>query len=266
MNIQDFRENVINPIRSEFHDWGIVYGSYLDILNILDIAHDLCSKQIDQDLFQLLERKEFEQASILRMIQNQVITLLKGMYLFANIFVDRFLIEITHTDGITLQQFLGNQTNLMKFRNYQKLNLTKLLSTYCIVMFRHKMLAHFDVYRCEGARLEGMDSRLHFSGVGDKSTGFPKDEIVHIDTLKKKYSEEFPELIKLDNYYEISKYLFYHIPLGANGAINSDRLIRKEKTGIDNIIEKSGVESNSFNEIINSIDEFVLEFVRILQL
>jgi len=73
-----------------------------------------------------------------------------------------------------------------------------------------------------------------------------------------KYINKFHKLSELTNMYEISEFLFYNIPIGLIGTKNSDRIL------INDIVEKSGVKSYNFEKIIESIDEFIFEFVRVL--
>jgi hypothetical protein len=259
MDFRTLKDNIIPQIEHSLHDWVVVSGAYEDLLNIYTLVEEKSKMTCKKNLFKLLEKKKYSKASKLYLNQSQIITMLKSFHIFSNIFITRFLIEITNDMDITLWKFVHKQNSSKKFKHYNQINPSKLLSTYCIINYRNKLVSHHNVYRGEGASINGIKSKLIYFGISKDSTGFPQKEVHNVDRLKKKYVIKFPVLEKIDNYNEISEFLFYNIPIGLIGTKNEDRLL------INNVIESSGVKSLSFEEIINSIDEFIHEFVRILK-
>jgi hypothetical protein len=258
MEYNKLKDEIIPQIKNYLHDWGVVIESYKDILNIFSLAEDISDNTKDDNFFKLIDEGKELQAFRLYSKQSQLITLLKSLYLLSNIFVDRLLIEITNDTEITLTKFVNEINWANKFKLYRNIDSSKILSTYCIVLFRHKLLAHHKVYRGEGAALNGKSSYLQFFGVSNNSTSFPQTEMQNVQKLKNKYSSNFNELSKLSNLYSISEFLFYNIPIGSIGKINPDRLL------INSIVETCGVKSYDFEKIIDSIDEFLSEFARVL--
>lgn len=259
MEYEKFRSEIIPQIKSELHDWVAVLQSYEDIINICSIAESICDNTNEVNFFKLVKEKD-RQASLYLLNHHKLITLLKALYLFCSIFINRLLIEITKDKKITLWKFVHDKKYTKNNSLYKDIDLSKILSAYCIIVIRNKLLAHHEMDRGVCASFNGIKSCFRFYGLSyvDSLSEFSPSEIQRIQVLRDKYIKNFQTLSSMTNYYEISEYLFYNIPIDAIGAENSDR------KDVDKIIEKSGVRGYSFNKIIDSVDEFIYEIARLI--
>jgi len=256
LDIRNIQYNIFKPIKDYIphFDFSKVLGTYEDLINVSVVSNNISEKRAGNKTFKLIKSGEKGKVSELWQYDSQLITLLKTSYLLSSIFINVFIGELTGNRKLTLRSFLGR-----KIEPYNQINTNEILQAYCIVLYRHKLIAHHEFYRTDGAAIDeevGSIKYLHPTGI---PTQFPESEINRVESLKEKYSVEFQKLKDYNNNYELTKYLFYNIPIGSIGDINPDR------NTIDQLVEKTGVPSFTQTQIIIAIDHLIIEFYRIIK-
>ena len=217
-------------------------GAYRDLINIQSIQKTLDSQVTVVDVFDPDIDNKLKN-SYFHYVQKSA-TLIKSAYTIANIFVNIFLREITGRNKISLWNFIQRH-----HKNFQKLNLDKILSVYCIVIYRNKIIAHHDVSRWDSISIDKNTGQVSY--IKPVSYSVPDRASDKLNKLKNKFTPKFQTLSNLNNIHEITEILFYKLPIGSMGKVSSER------REIDNFAEKLGVKSLNIGEIIQGVDTFV---------
>jgi hypothetical protein len=247
MNIEELRKQ-LQKIKTKIDTFQEkrVEGAYLDLLVLGALSEELTKQVMDEDIFEIRGQEKF------RAVTNryyQLAAILKAAHMFANIFYEVLLSEATNKPRLVVNALLNNPDPMLK-----GISTKKLLPAYCVVAYRHKVIAHQDLrrmnsfyvpHRANEMRLIPFPGEFHIEERNVKA----------IEELKKSYQDEIVELQDEDNVYNLLRILFYRIPIGELGNMNQDR--RK----IDKILEAGGCRSMTANEIIAATDEFVAAVV-----
>ena len=227
-----------------------VEAAYNDILDIVNIS---AKKEVEigkLDIFELGEKATEDQIIEFHHEHRAIVTLLKAAFIFSDIYVSVLLSEILCQPGTSLNAFLNKpQKPLLS------LSVEEILPTYCVVVYRNKVVAHHDVQRQYSYLLA---TELKGSRLIPYSEFFQvtKSDIPLIMKLREAYKASIPSLLTEKNQWNLVRILFYNIPIGKLGAISQDR------KQINRIAENGGCTSVSRQEIIEAIDRFTLAVVK----
>ena len=254
MNVSDFRKKITEPLKKELPDFDDlrVVSSYEDLLVVSELANEIEAKIMGQDPFTLAEAKQYDDVHILIEQQYRLATLLKALYLFSDIFVSVTLSEVLIWSEVTLVKFLNKPRQPLL-----SISVSELLSVYCAVIYRNKIIAHHEVKR--------QYSFIWGPGPSSAYVPLPKQFFIQaadarvLRQLTDVYKASIPLLAKENNQFEQLQLLFYNIPIGSLGQINNDRRL------IDKIAEQGGCKSMSREEILTAIDQFAQAVVNSVQ-
>jgi len=223
-----------------------VESAYKDLTHLAALAEEMEASIAGRDVIELAKVGKFEQASFVDQRHYQIVTLLKALYIFGNIFINIMLSEVMDKPRMSLNEFLK-----LKKHPLISLPIDKILPVYCIAVYRNKVIAHHDVRRTSG-HISGPGSGQHrllpFSE--QYFLSMSKSSQAELIRLKSSYVGTVQELTKEDNLLNLLEILFYNIPIGEFGNINPDR------KKIDRIAEEGGCKSMTRNEIIKAVDTF----------
>ena len=180
--------------------------------------------------------------------------MLKAIYMFASIFISILVGEATNSSDLSLRKFIDKPISPL-----QNLSVEQILSAYCVVVYRNKVITHHNLAR-KNPNFPG------FKGKRIYLIPFPEDfHIVKTNTtkiyeLKEKYKETITELHNENNQFNLLRILFYNISIGELGKLNPDR------QEIDKIVEAGGCPSMSPDEVLAAIDQFIVAVVNALKM
>ena len=241
MTISEFEQRVITPMREKKNsvDGQRIALAYQDLVDMATLAEAL-----ERD--PLMSRGSSDDHIIVARIQftRFLVTILKALYMFADIYISTFIHETfgRPTNGMSLIKFLRSKDFPLRP------DINSILSAYCLVVYRNKIIAHQDIRRrysyetdLSGAyRLAPLPDQLEMSQAdGEK-----------LKTLKEKYRSHIPGLATEENLFVTLRLLFYGVPIGDIGVISKDR------EAINDIAERGGCPSMTRNEIIKAVDDF----------
>lgn len=217
MNIEDFENKIASKVIRSSPESGLYLSStYQDLLNILDLSDK--EKNIDKK-----------------------ITLHKSLYEFATIFSTKLLRE--------KWKYYKSITSFVK-DNDCPLNRDEdiILKAYCLVAYRHKIIAHHDYIKIRDFGFSENKFRL-IASPNHKNNNWNLD----LNNLKLKYKTLIPSHLDKSNDLEMVDFLFYNLPLkDSQGNWNLDR------EGIDMLVQEVGCKSYTQDEILNIVDDFAL--------
>ena len=247
MNPGEFR-SVLEHLEARIHSFNAarVSNAYRDLQNT-----SVLLDQIEADLAAMEQRLTPEDVGYGeqegRRLQTafMAVTLLKALYLFSNILVEILLAETLQTKKETFQGFLSSK----KARSgpLASIHLPDLLPAYCVVILRHKLIAHHDFQRTHG---------IAYAQDGIRFNPYPRDWQLFSDQadkaqrLQRIYELRIPGIQGLTNIRRLVDQLFYGIPIGSLGDINPDRRV------INEMIDHLGCTSKSRREVEQAIDRF----------
>jgi hypothetical protein len=197
------------------------------------------------------EVDEGEQLGLLLTWRFMLATLLKAQYLFANILVDVLIAEALEMEKPTLLRFLGSSDSTQG--RLAPLSLSAILPTYCVVVYRHKLVAHHDFPRTHGIARDP-DGTHHFDPQ-PHNLRVSTDDTQEVRRLQGVYEEDFPAIARELHWRESLDFLFYNIPIGSLGAVSQDR------RAVNKLVERLGCKSMSREGIDRAIDQFCLAVV-----
>lgn len=273
-------------------------STYDDIL-ILD---SLC-EQIENDIIKfgdfrkLYSSKNEKKIIAYQLKQNQCATLLRAIYTFSDIFVKILLGEITQLDSkskgeLSLINFIKNFSKIVPSTHQNILKqvaLEKLLPVFCVVIYRNKIIIHHDKTRTMGFYHFGKGRQCRL--INHPENGVPRETAIGLtfsketesnfknlwarsqnDILELSKKNKFKQFLfswddiekQLKNGENIGKniqieMLFYNTPIGKLNNIDPDRFL------INKIAEEGLCESMTREEIINALDIFIKEIVRLFK-
>jgi hypothetical protein len=245
MTISELR-NYCTILRSKISTFRStrVESAYEDLFDLAALAEEIEASVADRDVFQLTEAVEYEEASFVVHRHHQIVTLLKALYIFSDVYISIMVSELIDKPGITLNKFLSSEKHPLT--NFP---MDKILPAYCVVAYRNKVIAHHDVRRMP-AHIMGPKSGQHRLVPMSERFYISESSVAELARLKSSYVDRVPELKNENNHFEQLKILFYNIPVGEFGNINADR------KKIDRIAEQGGCNSMTCNEIMKALDAF----------
>lgn len=250
MDYSEFRRRVSQPlteIPASFDELR-VEAFYKDLLHTYGMAETIEASLVGRNMFDLASSGEKDEVHQLWHQQLQIITLLKALYMFADILIIVLLHEAlgrpaprTPGKGISLNYVISQ--NLLPFSR------ASILPAYCVVNYRNVLIAHHDYQRMEGYTLSSEGSfRL---SPASPNLGLPPEEQPLLERLWEKYNSTIPHLAGVQNYLQRSWILFYNIPIED----------KRERQEVNRLVERVGCESMTRQGLLNAIDQFALEVV-----
>ena len=271
-------------------------SSYNDILLLNSL-----SEEVERDIVQFCDHRDLHTSEDEKAIQtyhlkqSQGATLLKAIYAFSDVFIKILLGEVSQIETkskgeMSLGKFINNFSKEVPMNQQtllKQISVDKLLPVYCIAVYRNKIIIHHDKTRIMGFYHSGKDRQCRITPYPEN--GEPRETALGLsfseDTEKKftilwdKYCDQILETSK-NNYFkkflfsreEILKQisagekigrniqiemLFYNLPIGNYDEICEDRFL------INRIAEEGLCESMTRDEIINALDIFIKEIVRV---
>ncbi len=247
MTISEFEQRVIIPLREKKRsvDGQRIALAYQDLVDMATLAgvfeRDPLMSGRGSDEYSIVARMQF---------MRFLVTILKALYMFADIYISTFLHEALGrpTDGMSLiKKFLMRKDSPLRPA------INSILSAYCLVVYRNKIIAHQDIRRTysyetdlSGAYcLAPLPDQLEISQADGQK----------LKTLKEKYKSHIPGLATEENLFIMLRLLFYGVPIGEIGAISKDR------ETINAVAERGGCPSMTKDEIIRAVDDFSLAMI-----
>jgi hypothetical protein len=251
METQELKDNleIIKRKVPALHDIRIE-GIYTDFLVLTVLFEELNDEVRDKDLFDYLDDKQENEWRRLIIRHRQLVSILKAIFIFADVFISVLISEVTDTLGLSLYKYLTKPR-----RPLENLSTISILPAYCVVVYRNKVIAHHDKRRMNSFVLSGRGDDVRLIPFPEKF-GISPQNVSKLKNLKLKYIDTIEGLRSEDNNYELLRILYYGIPVGELGKVNEDR-----KT-IDQIVQDGGCKSMTSNEILKSVDDFFVAVVK----
>lgn len=221
MNLSEFEKSIVSKIangslESKFY----LSSTYQDLLNILELS-----------------KKEEE--------TSKKITLHKSLYEFATVFLTKILREKWN--------YFKSITSFVK-DNDCPLNRDEwiVLKAYCLVAYRHKIIAHHDYIKIECENITNKACHLIVSP-DHSNEGWSQS----LNDLKLRYQHLIPSDLNNGNELELVNFLFYNLPL--KDSLNKWNLDRE---AIDMLVQEVGCKSYTQDEILRIVDDFSLTIIQ----
>jgi hypothetical protein len=239
MNLDDFGKLVVQPLTAHCQSLNPfrVRTAYEDLQNAYALVQEFQGEA------------GFHRAA---QIYSRLSTYFKALFVFADIFTSVLLSETVGKPGLSLNKFIDKPHPPLL-----KLSTSHLLSAYCIVIYRNKVIAHHDVKRLHSYKWSSNEKHMVLVPMPERFHIARADALALL-RLKSKYETVIPNLAEKTNEYVLLKALFYGIPIGSLSLITDDR---KE---INAIAERGGCESLTPNEVVEALDKFAMEVVNAL--
>jgi hypothetical protein len=233
-----------------------LFSAYRDLTNVVALDAGLAAGAYDPALAQQIGGHSFplppdlgkqasEELRLLLDRQDKRATLLKAAYEFANIFVDATLKEVCQNSQLTLKRYLGSPTTPHNFTH------PTILSTYCVVTYRHKIVSHLERHRLVGNTGIG-GFRLTPSSPTEMSAA----DRTSIETLQRRYDTTIPSLGSSRNPREALEVLFERMPLNSAASVGP---ACRDRIQVDELVERNGCPSKTMPDIVQAIDAFATE-------
>lgn len=241
MTISEFEQRMIVPLREKNRsvDGQRIALAYQDMVDMATLAEAL-----ERD--SLMSGRGSDDHTIVAKMQftRFLVTILKALYMFADIYISTFLHEALGrpTSGMSIINFLNCKYSPLRPA------IISMLSVYCLVVYRNKIIAHHDIRRTYSYEtdLYGAYRLAPLPGQLD----IAKADIEKLKMLKEKYGSRIPGLVTEENLFVMLRLLFYGIPIGEIGAISKDR------ETINAVAERGGCPSMTRDEIFRAVDDF----------
>lgn len=250
MNLSAFDQQILQPIANKAPGFPSpdLYQAYDDVL-LLSQQIELFEQQRPEDVLFNNSTSQDDKSAAYR-ISRLMSVLLKAEYMVADIFLSRFIGGLHSQESMSMNTFLAQGNP-----RYVALG-ESLLPAYCIVLYRNKLVAHYDFKRMGvyGTSAAGIRT---LSPLPD-SFHIAEDDVASLKDLRDKYQEKIPALRGIENHYDLLTALFYAVPAGEVRKANPDRNI------INQIAEKGGCASKSAREIVVALDVFSSGILRCL--
>jgi len=250
----DFRKDIAEPISQKRPGLDVLgcRGAYDDVQLISTIMEELEARSYGKDIFALAAAGDLDGANSVARDQRVFTTLLKAVYVFANIFMSRLLGEIMGVRELSFGKFLQQTPGSM----LDTLSLSSTLPAYCVYVYRNKVIAHHTIERDFGFKWD-TDGTIRLIPFPKKMRWSPEN-VSKLEALAYKYSKDIPDLISEGNYYGQLELLLYGIPIGCIGSVNPDR------HEVNRLAEYGGCVSYTRIQVLNAVDDFALAIVRAL--
>lgn len=221
MNFSEFEKNIASKIVKDSPESGFYLSStYQDLLNILELSKNENDK-------------------------SKKITLHKSLYEFATIFLTKMLREKWAYYKSITSFVKDNDCPLDRDENI-------ILKAYCLVAYRHKIIAHHDYIKIECENVTENTYRLTASPSHSNESWSQ-----NLNDLKLKYQYLIPSDFNTLKELEVVNFLFYNLPLkDMKGKWNLDR------EAIDMLVQEVGCKSYTQDEVLKIVDEFSLIVVQ----
>ena len=241
MTISEFEQRVIAPLREKKKsvDGQRIALAYQDLVDMATLAEALERDSLmsgrDSDDHTIVARMQFTRF---------LVTILKALYMFADIYISTFLHEALgrSTDGMSLIKFLKCKNSPLRPA------IKFILSAYCLVVYRNKIIVHQDFRRTYSYETD--PTRAYRVAPLPDQLGIAKADAENLKMLKEKYRCHIPGLVTEENLFVMLRLLFYGVPIGEVGYISKDR------QAIDAIAERGGCPSMTRDEILGAVDDF----------
>jgi hypothetical protein len=243
MNIRELYARVLTPLLEhrpaiQYHNIDVAYSDVLHTVMVLDI---LKGQLLAHDLVNTAPAAENE----VQMLWDLMGTLLKALYAFVDVLVDVLFREI----GVPPGRMSGK--GFLKRAPAWLIGLD-VLAVYATQVYRHKVIVHLDQPRIHVHEYHP-DGSLWLSPSAVEVTAADGRRITE---LSAKYGRQIPRIASTANVREQLKLLFNGIPPwlpdGSEWRWNPDR------DAIDEIAERVGCKSTTYDEILKAVDAFVV--------
>lgn len=241
MTISEFEQRVIIPLREKKRslDGQRIALAYQDLVDMATLAEVL-----ERD--SLMSGRDSDDHTIVARIQftRFLVTILKALYMLADIYISIFLHEALGkpTDGMSLIKFLNRKNSPLRPA------IDSILSAYCLVVYRNKIVAHQDIRRTYSYETDR--ARAYWLAPLPDQLSIAHADGEKLKILKEKYGCHIPGLVTEENLFVMLRLLFYGVPIGEVGGISKDR------QAIDAIAERGGCPSMTKDEILRAVDGF----------
>lgn len=225
----------------------IVDSAYLDLV--------VLTKELERVQEEVIQINPFENDERDRIFLRYKLafTLLKSLFIFADIFISLLISQSTNKLGSSLNKFLKNPCVPLL-----NLSTDMILPAYCVVIYRNKVIAHHDFQRSDAYFISPTNNEIRLFPFIAQNRVLSSDNTI-IENLKNKYIDSIENLRNEKNYPEILRILFHGIPIGGFGKeINKDRVV------INRIAEVGRCRSLSSNEILSAVDKFFLAIIDVV--
>jgi hypothetical protein len=232
--MNDFRKYIFEPLQSKAKITFRTQSAYNDILRIQEISEYIESRS-SEDNYQI----------------GQLITLLKAMYMFADIFLKVFLSEVSGSNVKSFITWLISQKKIIYLQS-------DILPIYNVVVYRNKVIVHHDLIRYP-ANYRNLTFINEYRIYPQPQPG----EMIYwneINRLWENHKNYFTE--KAIDPFERVEILFNNIPVELETTKSGKIEIGKDRKSIDKIVEVGGCRSKTRQEIVQAVDQFALAIVK----
>jgi len=248
MTTSEFEPRVIIPLKEK---GGSIDGqrialAYQDVIDMATLAQVLESN--------LLMSGEATNDRIIVtkvLCTRLLVVMLKAIYMLADIYISTFLHEALGrpVGGMSLLKFLRKQKNSLASRSA----INSILSAYCLVAYRNKIIAHQDLRRTYSYEIDHF-GHYRLAPLPDQLV-IAEADVEELKILKEKHRKHIPGLATEQNLFVVLQLLHYGVPFGKVGTISNDR------QAIDAIAERGGCPSMTRSEILKAMDDFSLAII-----
>ncbi|MGG3623126.1 hypothetical protein ABES25_06125 [Bacillus gobiensis] len=219
-------------LRVEVAYWDVLSTSslYIEIKKYIEENNLAVNKYPD-----LYASGDIKQINYSVVRHRQIVSLMKSLFIYTDIFVNIFLQEITQikkeqysTKGLIRSFYKSNKNTLSQ---------DVIQPIFCTVIYRDKMIVHHDVPRLSAYSIERLSPQPENLSLEDKV----KEEL---ENYKKKYKDIIPS--EETNDIMILRKLFYNVPF-----------VDKKREDIDKLIESVGCESITPEELMGYLYSFI---------
>lgn len=246
-----FRKAVSEPLEGRLpgYDCGRVEGAYQDVANLLEMIHETAARRGEANLFEAAERRDDAMVWHIQACEERIATLQRSIMNAAVIFLHVFLHELFDRPEreVTIRQFVDTEPA-------RTIDEGVLLRTYCLSVFRNKLVAHHDVARMNARTTSASGERRQAPlPIG---ISMPDEDADVLRAIQQRTWAEVPEVADEKNSFNLLQLLFERTPVhAAAGGRNADRAV------VDTIAGKGGVRSPTHDEVVATIDRFSAEVV-----
>lgn len=241
MTISEFEQRVIAPLREKKRsvDGQRIALAYQDLVDMATVAVVL-----ERDPLMSGRRSDDDTIVARMQFTRFLVTILKALYMLVDIYISTFLHEALgrSTDGMSLIKFLKRENSPLRPA------INSILSAYCLVVYRNKIIAHQDIRRTYSYETDS--SGTYWLAPLPDQLEISQADGEKLKTLKEKYKSYIPGLATEENLFVMLRLLFYGVPIGEIGAISKDR------EAINAIAERGGCPSMTRDEILRAVDDF----------
>ena len=252
-NSLSFESRVSQPLAGKISDFdGLrVKDFYGDVINLLNMSRGLEDMISGDSANAAAERGDLQRAEQILEVERRLGTLHRCAIESAVIYMNVLMHELYERPRTEI-----NMNVFIQKAEAPALNPGILLSAYRLNVFRNKIITHHETRRMAARSTSATGERRQ--APLPPNMGMADEDVVAIMGLKETYKASDPVLDREENQFGILRRLFETVPVfAASGAKNSDRTV------VDKIAERGGVESPTIAEILQTLDDFSDELVRL---